>query len=97
MLLVAIAVLGWMGIHADRMEAALITCGLGMGAALWRLVIPHLITSPAEATPRQIRIAQWHFEGNAAVSGLAWVASTVAIYPALQGTMATITATMHSA
>ena len=89
LLLLAIGVLGWMGAHARQMEAAVITCGLGIAAALWRMVIPHLMTSPEDATPAQIRLAQWHFEGNAAVSGLAWMASTLAIYPALEGTMAT--------
>jgi signal transduction histidine kinase/CheY-like chemotaxis protein len=89
LLLLAIGVVGWMGITAQRAEATVITCALGLAAALWRLAIPNLTAPPEAATLGQISVARWHLEGNAAVSGLSWMASTVGIYPALQGTIAT--------
>ena len=87
--IVAVAFLVYLGWDADSMLAAGITGVAGLAVALWRIRISREYSALAALTDTQLERAQYELEANAALAGLMWTASTVGIYPALQGTTAT--------
>jgi signal transduction histidine kinase/CheY-like chemotaxis protein len=86
---IAVAVIAAMGVHANRPGIAAIVAGIGIGVAAWRLLISRrhaLLEGPAEADLMRLQV---ELEGNAALSGAMWAIATLAIYPALHGTLGT--------
>ena len=86
--LVAVAFLLYLGVTAGRANAGLLTALLGLVVAGWRMRISRRFANPAALSDAELLHAQWELEGNAALAGIMWFVSTLGIYPALQGTMA---------
>ena len=86
---VAVAVLGAMGLHAGRMRPAIVVCGLGLLVAGWRLWISRRYLRDGDIAESEVMRAQKALEGNAALAGVMWAISTFYIYPSLQGTLGT--------
>jgi two-component system, sensor histidine kinase len=84
----AIGVIVWMGLSSQRVSAALTAGVLGGVVALWRLWISIRHQGLTEFPQSTIRSIEHELEANAALGGLMWVVATLAIYPALTGTLA---------
>ena len=87
--IVAVAFLVYLGWIVDCRVAAAVSGIAGLAVALWRMRISRVYSDSASLDESQLERAQFELEGNAALAGLMWTASTVGIYPALQGTTAT--------
>ena len=87
--IVAVAFLVYLGWVVDCRVAAAVSGIAGLAVALWRMRISRVYSDSASLDESQLERAQFELEGNAALAGLMWTASTVGIYPALQGTTAT--------
>jgi signal transduction histidine kinase/CheY-like chemotaxis protein len=86
---IAVAVIVAMGVHGNRPIPAAAVAVIGAFVAGWRLLISRRYARMQSPTGDELQRLQWALEGNAAVAGLMWVASTLLIYPALQGTLGT--------
>ena len=92
--LVAVAYVAYLGVVANRSAVAWGVCGIGIAVALWRLLISRRYADPSALSDAALKRAEFELEGNAALSGLMWVVSTVGIYPYLQGITATVYVSM---
>ncbi len=87
--LVAIGFVVYVGLEAGVTIAAWGTAALGVAAGVWRWVAAKRMLAMPELPDAELRAGAHMLELNAGLAGLAWVVSTVGIYPALQGTVAT--------
>jgi len=87
LLLVAVGFLVYLGLTSGRAAAGVMTGLLGLAVAAWRIGISRRYGTGSRSST-ELKRAQWHLEGNAALGGLMWAVSSVGIYPALAGTMA---------
>ena len=89
MQLAAVVVIVLMGVTSQRVDAAIGAGLLGVVVAVWRLMISKRHLRVVVLSEKAAQGLQWGLEGNAALAGLMWAVGTVAIYPALTGTIAT--------
>ena len=89
LLLLMAAVIVWWGVEAGCERAAVVTGFIGVMAGLWRVSISRRYTASAAIDSRSFSRVIREVEGNAALTGLMWIAATLFIYPRLQGTTAT--------
>ena len=87
--IVAVAFLVYLGVDENCQVAAAATAALGLAVAFWRLDISRRYRDSISLSDDALLRAQHELEGNAGLAGLMWVVSTIGIYPALHGTMAT--------
>ena len=87
--LVAIGFVVYVGLAAGVTAAAWGTAVLGVAAGVWRWVAAKRMLAMPELRDVDLRAGAHMLELNAGLAGLAWVVSTVGVYPALQGTVAT--------
>jgi signal transduction histidine kinase len=90
LLLVAIACIVAMGWQAGHAIAALITGLIGVAVSAWRVLITKRYPAAALFDATLHRRVERELEGNAALVGLMWIIASVAIYPGLQGVIATV-------
>ena len=86
---VALVVIVSMGVYSDRVSAALVVSVVGATVAMWRLLISRRYMQAEVLTEVWLLRLQFEIEGNAALAGLMWAIATLAIYPALHGTLGT--------
>ncbi len=85
----AVVVIGAIGLQAKRPAIAALVAAIGVVVAIWRLLISKRYTrNPVHSDEALLRL-QRELEGNAALAGSMWAIATLAIYPALPGTLAT--------
>ncbi|MEO7335219.1 MAG: ATP-binding protein, partial [Caldimonas sp.] len=86
---VAVVVIGAMGLQAQRPAMAALVAGTGLAVAVWRLLISRRYDRSPEHDDASLLSLQRELEGNAALAGVMWAIATLAIYPALVGTLGT--------
>ena len=86
---VAVVVIAAMGFFANRPVPALVVSLIGASVAVWRLLISRQYAKNPAGDDAKLARLQRELEGNAALSGVMWAVATLAIYPALQGTLGT--------
>jgi signal transduction histidine kinase len=90
LLLVAICFVAYVGFDSGAVLAAVATAAIGVAAGIWRwAAAKHLLAKPDPGAD-DLHAGLGFLESNAALAGLAWVISTLAIYPKLVGTTATV-------
>jgi len=90
LLVVAVVFFTWLGWQHGHVEAALFTAVLGAAVSVWRWQITRRHADTHGLGSEQIARIVRQLEGNAVAVGLMWIVVTVAIYPSLGGTMATV-------
>ena len=83
--LVAVGVIVAMALDVARTGPAVAVGVIGLFVAGWRLNISRVYARPGELSDARLWRMQLELEGNAALAGLMWAASTLTIYPALAG------------
>ena len=89
LLLVAVAFIFALGLAVDARGSAFAVVVLGLVVALWRVLISRRYKSADVLAQDKVVRANLELEGNAALGGVMWLASTIAIYPSLHGPTAT--------
>ena len=87
-LLIVVAFIALMGVHAGQVAAALATAALGLAAAGWRVVLARRQTGDFLLADANFVSLKRELEGSAALGGLMWVVGSLGIFPHLQGSMA---------
>jgi signal transduction histidine kinase/CheY-like chemotaxis protein len=83
LLVVAVLILGALGLQHGRPTSAVLTGVVGLAVAAWRWTLHSRYPDAHTMTPSQMRRAVHELEGNALFVGVMWVIATVDIYPAL--------------
>jgi signal transduction histidine kinase/CheY-like chemotaxis protein len=96
LLLLAVVFVAWLGWEAGREEAALGVLVIGLVVSVWRWTLRRRHGATGALEPQAIRRVVLELEGNAVLVGLMWALATVAIYPALRGTTASVYVIMLS-
>ena len=86
----AVGVMVAMGLNAGGTGAAIAVGVLGVVVAVWRVAIARAFRDARTNAERRLRRVQFELEGNAALAGVMWAVATLAIYPALPGTLSTV-------
>ena len=89
MQLAAVGVIVAFGFANGRPMAAVVSGGIGVAVAGWRLLISKRFVGTGVISERALHGVQRELEGNAALAGVMWTVSTLGIYPALEGTTGT--------
>jgi signal transduction histidine kinase/ActR/RegA family two-component response regulator len=89
LLLVAVVYIVSLGIAAECPRSAVAVGLLGAVGAAWRVLISLRYKNPETLSQQAVDRSKLELEGNAALGGLMWVASTAGIYPSLHTTTAT--------
>jgi len=87
--LAAVIVIVSMGLQAKRPAIAGLIAAIGAAVAVWRLLISRRYARGVEHDDEALQALQRELEGNATLSGAMWALATLAIYPALTGTLGT--------
>jgi len=90
LLLLAAGFVAWLGWFHGHHGAALLTALLGAAVSAWRWWMWRRHPSTAELGASQIARIVRELEGNAVSVGLMWVVATLAIYPSLRESTATV-------
>ncbi|MEO7244421.1 MAG: ATP-binding protein [Rubrivivax sp.] len=83
LLVVAVLVLGGLGLEHDRIASAAVTAVLGVAVAVWRWTLHSRFPDAHTMNDAQMLRAVHELEANALAVGLMWVIATVDIYPLL--------------
>ncbi len=87
--LVAVAVLGAIGIDAGRHVAAGLTVLIGLAVGVWRIFITRTYRDVTALDESDLVHVRRLIEANSALAGLMWAVSAIGIYAHLQGTLST--------
>ena len=90
LLALAIAFITWLGWMHGHHGASAIVLVIGAVIAAWRLLLWRRHPDTQALGARQVTALVRELEANAVLVGLMWVVATSAIYPSLQGAMATV-------
>jgi len=90
LLLVAVGFIAWLGWQHGQAGAGAATLAIGVAVAAWRWQMSHRHANGVLLSEAEIDAVVRELEFNSFAVGLMWVVATVFIYPALQGTMATV-------
>ena len=88
LLMAAVLFIAWLGWEVQRPGAAALVLLLGSGVALWRWRISARWSTHTQHPAAEITAAIRQLEGNAFAVGLMWAVATVAVYPRLEGPLA---------
>ncbi len=83
----AVVLVGW---HAGAQVAAAVTGILGLTSTVVSLHVARRVLRRAQTSPEELVNDVRRVEVTAALAGLAWVVASVAIYPRLDGSMASV-------
>jgi signal transduction histidine kinase len=88
--IVAVGFFSMLAIQSGRMLIAALIAAIGVGVAVWRLLLSRRFSDVHGCTDVELIHIERALEGNAAVAGLMWMICTTSVYPLLGNTTATV-------